>query len=441
MAIDYGKYNLYRKYKTEDGVNYTPLDEYQAVFDGSLYNCDCGYREKKWRKSNPLELVCGRDLGDEYNYYSTAQYVKYYEWEYCPTDEKYDEKTGNIRYEVYKSNSCTCGYYYTDFIADDTKYLSYNDVDDECVYIYRYDGWGTSVGIPGSTSFEGIFTNDLSYYESNSREYKRIYFTSKNNILVLYCSVDKPSDGYKRLTLDGVSISPKKGFNYYELSGDTTTEHIISYLYENTGTDSRFYIYMKGVNENYMFYPVVETQVCEGNVVATLNKYYLPHNVAIKTELVTEPTQQRIIARCPSSSDELITYSELMSKNEESNNPYCGYIIPSNYYKTMIADFNYCCGSNAEGTKFPAYPSYSHNGIYTDLSDNMSGTITFEQSDNFTYLNYANNGYCVAPWKIVSMDLVEGAEETMINAVWKYYYNVTNDGTKTFIKKEFVKYE
>jgi hypothetical protein len=39
------------------------------------------------------------------------------------------------------------------------------------------------------------------------------------------------------------------------------------------------------------------------------------------------------------------------------------------------------------------------------------------------------------------MELVEGAEETMINAVWKYYYNVTNDGTKIFIKKEFVSYE
>lgn len=440
MASDYSKYKLYRKYKTEDGVNYTPLDEYQALYEsGGGVDCECGYREKKWKKSDPLELECGRDLGD--NYDSTTQYVKWYEWEYCSSNEKYDKKTGNIRYEGYKSNSCTCGYYYLDYIADDTKYLSYNDVDDECVYIYRYDGWYKSSSNSSNVNFEGIFTNDLSYYNSNSREYKRIYFTSKNNILVLYCNMDKPNDGNKTLTLDGVNISPKKGFNYYELSGDTTTEHIISYLYGNTGTDTSFKIYIKGVNEKYMFYPVVESQVCEGNVVGTLNKYYLPHTVTVETELVTEPTQQRIIGRCPVSNDELITYSELMSKNEESSYPYCGYIIPSNYYKTMIANFNYCCGSNAEGTKFPAYPSYSHNGVYTDLSSNTSGTITFEQSDNFTYLNYAYNGYCVAPWKIKSMELVEGAEETMINAVWKYYYNVTNDGTKIFIKKEFVSYE
>lgn len=46
MVNDYSKYKLYRKYKTEDGVNYTPLDEYQALYEsGDGKECDCGYRE------------------------------------------------------------------------------------------------------------------------------------------------------------------------------------------------------------------------------------------------------------------------------------------------------------------------------------------------------------------------------------------------------------
>ena len=44
MADEYSKYKLFRKYKTEDGVNYTPLDEYQALYEsGDNKYCDCGY--------------------------------------------------------------------------------------------------------------------------------------------------------------------------------------------------------------------------------------------------------------------------------------------------------------------------------------------------------------------------------------------------------------
>ena len=46
MADEYSKYKLFRKYKTEDGVNYTPLDEYQALYEsGDGKECDCGYYE------------------------------------------------------------------------------------------------------------------------------------------------------------------------------------------------------------------------------------------------------------------------------------------------------------------------------------------------------------------------------------------------------------
>ena len=81
---EYSKYKLFRKYKTEDGVKYTPLDEYQALSDGSTNNCDCGYREYEWRISDPIE-------GDE------CDGIVWYEWAYCPTDDTIKEKTGNTK--------------------------------------------------------------------------------------------------------------------------------------------------------------------------------------------------------------------------------------------------------------------------------------------------------------------------------------------------------
>ena len=53
MAEEYSKYKLFRKYKTEDGVNYTPLDEYQALYEsGDGVDCSCGYRKYKWDSGN-----------------------------------------------------------------------------------------------------------------------------------------------------------------------------------------------------------------------------------------------------------------------------------------------------------------------------------------------------------------------------------------------------
>ena len=57
----YSKYKLYRKYKTEDGVNYTPLDEYQALYEsGDGKDCGCGYREygKETKTDNKKCTAC-----------------------------------------------------------------------------------------------------------------------------------------------------------------------------------------------------------------------------------------------------------------------------------------------------------------------------------------------------------------------------------------------
>lgn len=63
MASDYSKYKLYRKYKTEDGVNYTPLDEYQALYEsGGGVDCDCGYRLTKYVDYEPMEYKCSSEI-------------------------------------------------------------------------------------------------------------------------------------------------------------------------------------------------------------------------------------------------------------------------------------------------------------------------------------------------------------------------------------------
>lgn len=80
MASDYSKYKLYRKYKTEDGVNYTPLDEYQAVYEsGDGVDCSCGYREYKYIETDGY--VCGKEpLIQTFNY--TENKNKYFEFWY-----------------------------------------------------------------------------------------------------------------------------------------------------------------------------------------------------------------------------------------------------------------------------------------------------------------------------------------------------------------------
>lgn len=65
MADEYSKYKLFRKYKTEDGVNYTPLDEYQALYEsGDGVDCSCGYREYDYKWDG--ECMCGKDIDVTY---------------------------------------------------------------------------------------------------------------------------------------------------------------------------------------------------------------------------------------------------------------------------------------------------------------------------------------------------------------------------------------
>lgn len=82
---EFGKYRLFRKYVSEDGVNYTPLDEYQALLVEND-SCQCGYRELEYRWDG------------EYKEETFKKYEIWNEYSFCPTDSSYDEMTGNVDY-------------------------------------------------------------------------------------------------------------------------------------------------------------------------------------------------------------------------------------------------------------------------------------------------------------------------------------------------------
>ena len=82
---EFGKYRLFRKYVSYDGVNYTPLDEYQALLVENN-SCQCGYRELEYR------------FDGEYKNETFKKYEIWNEYSFCPNDSSYDELTGNVDY-------------------------------------------------------------------------------------------------------------------------------------------------------------------------------------------------------------------------------------------------------------------------------------------------------------------------------------------------------
>ena len=82
---EFGKYRLFRKYVSLDGVNYTPLDEYQALLVENN-TCQCGYREFEYR------------FDGEYKNETFKKYEIWNEYSFCPTDSSYDELTGKVDY-------------------------------------------------------------------------------------------------------------------------------------------------------------------------------------------------------------------------------------------------------------------------------------------------------------------------------------------------------
>ena len=149
---EFGKYRLFRKYVSSDGVNYTPLDEYQALLVENN-SCQCGYRELEYR------------FDGEYKNETFKKYEIWNEYSFCPTDSSYDELTGNVDYR--------------------------NPIATDGVIIATYLGNGTnSVQLCKSSSFYekiAINNNELEKkytgYTFNNTDINEVAYSNVTNIL------------------------------------------------------------------------------------------------------------------------------------------------------------------------------------------------------------------------------------------------------------------
>lgn len=148
---EFGKYRLFRKYVSSDGVNYTPLDEYQALIVEND-SCQCGYRELEYRFD-------GEYKDDTFN-----KYEIWNEYSFCPTDSSYDELTGNVDYR--------------------------NPIQNEGVMLATYIGYGsTSVKLCNNTDFyeriainNVVLENKTSAYTFNNTDINEVAYSNVTNI-------------------------------------------------------------------------------------------------------------------------------------------------------------------------------------------------------------------------------------------------------------------
>ena len=184
---EFGKYRLFRKYVSSDGVNYTPLDEYQALLVENN-SCQCGYRELEYRFD-------GEYKDDTFN-----KYEIWNEYSFCPTDSSYDELTGNVDYR--------------------------NPIANEGVMLATYIGYGsTSVKLCNNTDFyERISINNVvlenknSAYTFNNTDINEVAYS---NVTTIGESSFSSCPRLKSVTIpDSVTTIGEKAF--YKCSGLTS---------------------------------------------------------------------------------------------------------------------------------------------------------------------------------------------------------------------------
>ena len=186
---EFGKYRLFRKYVSSDGVNYTPLDEYQALLVENN-SCQCGYRELEYRFD-------GEYKDDTFN-----KYEIWNEYSFCPTDSSYDELTGNVDYR--------------------------NPIANEGVMLATYIGYGsTSVKLCNNTDFyERISINNVvlenknSAYTFNNTDINEVAYS---NVTTIGESSFSSCPRLKSVTIpDSVTTIGEKAF--YKCSGLTSVK-------------------------------------------------------------------------------------------------------------------------------------------------------------------------------------------------------------------------
>ena len=457
---EYSKYKLFRKYKTEDGVNYTPLDEYQALSDGSINNCDCGYREYEWRISNPTEYACGSELINESDKVigseigETSKYIKYYKWEYCPNNDEYLANTREYNYRLYSENVCDCGYYVYEVQEMNDISLSYDDIkNDNVMIVESYSGWRYTSNANTTTAETSgdIFTiwnpkfNTSPFYFGGS---VTINFKSLTNVIKIFSSAKQTSaKNYSFVMLNGEYINFEKGFNYFNLVGDESTIHKLTLYHKrnNTSEGVTSFLGLSGINPNYQtYYPSYYNKVCDGNLVEEGDKFYIENDTIIDIPTCETNTTYAYKPYSISALNSIVEYNEV--SNCKVTRKYTATTTNSDCTVTTKSGTE-TISSNEEPTS--VNPSgYNDGTIRTVTARTLYGTYTFKQKPNPNYvapLNVKVNGTTISEGGSYTWNVAETVDNGYI---YLYYIgnatitvtltitSVNNGGSFFYIKSE-----
>lgn len=416
---EYSKYKLFRKYKTEDGVNYTPLDEYQALSDGSINNCDCGYREYEYRDSDPKEYICGSEINKD----STSKYKIQYEWEYCGETNDFDIKTENTKYILEEEKCCDCGYYVYKVQAMNDISLSYDSIkDDNVMLVDSYSGWCyTSNANTNTSSTSGdIFTIWQPHLSTNEYYFGgsvTINFKSLTNIIKIFSITKQTSaKNYSFVKLDNEYINFEEGFNYFNLTGDTSTVHTLQLYKKRSSSDgvTRF-LGLSGINPNYQtYYPSYYNKVCDGNLVEEGDKYYIENDTNVDIPSCETSTTYTYGSYSISALNSIVEYNAV--SNCKVTRKYTATTTNGDCTVTTKSGTE-TISSNEAPTS--VNPSGENNGtIRTVTATTTYGKYTFKQKPNPNYvapLNVEVNGTTISKGGSYTWNIPETTDDGYIN--------------------------
>lgn len=233
---EFGKYRLFRKYASLDGVNYTPLDEYQALLVENN-SCQCGYREFEYR------------FDGEYKEETFKKYEIWNEYSFCPTDSSYDELTGKVDYR--------------------------NPIAADGVILATYKGNGaSSVRLCNSYFYEKFYINNV----EKGGKYTSYIFknTSSNNVAflnVITTTLDGVFKNCPRLT----SVNIGSGVTSIGTSAFTSSTSLISVKIPNSVTSIG----------DYAFYACTSlSSVGIGNSVISIGNYAFSKCYPLKSIII-----------------------------------------------------------------------------------------------------------------------------------------------------------
>lgn len=363
MANDYSKYKLFRKYKTEDGVNYTPLDEYQALYEsGAGVDCSCGYREYKLEETG--NIICGlgeRVVERTLNYSSSGSNGNYDEYWYnyegndltkshihmieCIIPPgKYDRRVSleynynTLGYELVLVEKdevvVTDKFVYTRFGKDISSFK-------DCRVGYDSFNFKISSGTTEIKDFKVILKDCVAYKEMKEIEYcptDESYTNETGNISVGNCVGAAYECGY--CDYKSVKNDPIEYIYGYEVGLDETMKYEKNSIY-------KYNVYDETISAKTEYF------VYENPVTCVTYDYFAMEGVFDGADLI----KQGVVGVSP-----FHTY-KLFQKNMIVDN---GTIIPKEEY---------------------IYEIYEENKYYMDYTMDLIGTSTVSSStDNRNYM-------------------------------------------------------